>query len=296
MHDGLEKAYRYVNDRALGRYALRQAETTWNMAASMTPSTAQAYLQKADALGCRSLEILENRFPVVRQPTDQLVNSVKQSPAQVRERLLSTVESLVDHWLPPSNGKQEEEKAKAPKERLYELSRRVYQKADLVKLAETRQVLQEKAAGIACLNDALHSLVEYSHRQLKGSYESTQAAANQRMLDLTTELIARLDALYAYGKSTRLPDAIQTRLEPVFAFVGQEYDIIRTEALKPDLAPLQKASNIVTLTRAHVLPLLRKSIDGIQEQLRYYTVYANVSKDKFMMEIRDQLHALGISA
>ncbi|KAI8143660.1 hypothetical protein BJV82DRAFT_578811 [Fennellomyces sp. T-0311] len=271
VQDSVDKVQQYP----LGRYALKQAETTWTRASTQAHALpyAQAYFEKAGALGCFSLDVLEQRFPVVYQPTEQIVDSVKRSSGQVRDSLITKVTAPVHHavsllWMPGQDKRTDE-------------------------LAHLSALLQETANNIAKINDSLRGwttcVANQVGSQIKGSYESTQAAGNQRILELTAELVSKLDAASAYAKTVHIPPVIQTRLEPFVAF----YDRMRAEAVKDELTPLQKASKMVLLTQGCVLPALQSSIDGIQEQLKYL---AAMSKGKVVGEIKGQLNSLGIHA
>ncbi|KAI8368271.1 uncharacterized protein BYT42DRAFT_648442 [Radiomyces spectabilis] len=342
VQDSLGKVQHYANQNTLSRYALQQAEITLNIAtqiASPYTSRYEQQLRKADAFGCRSLDMIEQKFPAVCQPTNNLIEAVKQSPQQmyqvvtapVNQRFMDAadnIQSIVDKWLPKEEEQQQretkdkeqnerqqqqqqEEEDKNAKVRFYRLanevkhrlSHRLYRgmehlphsKSDLAHLADTNRLLQEAATNIGQLSSHLHDWVTYRKNLANEQLHQTQATANKRINDLTMELIGRLDTASAYMKE-HSHGKIPGFMTPLVDFASHEYDIIRTEALKPELAPLQKASNIVQLTHAYVLPLLQSSIDGIQEQLRYYTVYARTSKNRVVHDFKGQLNHLGIHA
>ena len=282
VQDSVGKVQQYP----LGRFALKQAETTWTKASTRAgrslPSYAQTYFEKADALGCLSLDVLEQRFPVVYQPTEQIVDTMKRSSNQVYDKLLLPVHqavSLVDRFWSTGGGGTNNTTTNNNK-----------QMDELTHLYETKAMLQETANHITRITDNLRGWTTCVASQvgshLKDSYETTQAECNHRILELTTELVTKLDSASAYAKTVSIPPMIQTRLEPWVAF----YDTMRNEAVnKGDLSPLQKASRMVILTQSCVLPALQSSIDGIQEQLKHY---ANLSKGKVMGE----LNSLGSSS
>lgn len=323
VQDGLDKAHHYASQTAISRYALQQAETTLTKASEMANSSyTEQYLKKADALGCRSLDLLEQRFPAVNQSTDELVQAVRQSPQQlvssvstpVNKGILTAadnIETLVDKWLPASGEQQQQQRAMNKEEeeavvRFYQLvndvkgrlQQRVNQqidhiprtKAEMARLTETNKFLQDTVNHIQTINLQLQDWMIHSRAlaenrvqgirdNIKGGYEATQSATQERIHQLTVELFSRLDIASNFLKerSVKLPDFLQTHLEPLAGFAGKEYDIIRTEVLKKDVAPLQKATNIVQLSHAYILPFLQSSVDGIQEQLHYYSDYAQTS-------------------
>ncbi|KAI8096738.1 uncharacterized protein BX664DRAFT_324725 [Halteromyces radiatus] len=319
VQDSLGKVQQIANQTSISRYALQQAENTFTKASEMATPYTEQYIKKADALGCRSLDILEQRFPVVTQSTDELVQAVRQSPQQlvssvstpVNKHMLTAagnIETLVDKWLPPTdnntNEQQQDEQlalarfyylANNVKDRLHQRYQQQIEhiprsKEEVARLAETNQYLQDTVAHVKKINHQLQEWVTHSRQlaenrvqglrdNIKGGLESTQAMTNQRIHDLTVELFNRLDVASEFLKdrSTKLPDFVQKNLEPLAGFAGHEYNIIRTEALKEDIAPLQKATNILQLSHDYIVPFLQSSVGGIQDQLHYYTVYAQSS-------------------
>ncbi|ORZ02694.1 hypothetical protein BCR43DRAFT_482011 [Syncephalastrum racemosum] len=240
IHDGLAQ----VEQHALSRFAMRRAESTLSVVAAATPAM---YLEKANAVGVRSLDLLETRFPVVRQPVSDVLNSFKDS---VRTYLRG-------------------------------------HRPQLQSLNETHRWLHETTTGLANVSASLQYWVKYSQTQLK---EHAQAKARQRALDLTTEMIQRLDRLTSY--LNHLPPS--SYLTPLVELATNEYEIIRKEATKPDLALHRKATNIVRLTQGLLLPALRDSIDGVQEQIRSYFDYVGMPKNKCVPD--DKKHLSGVRA
>ncbi|CAO0799396.1 unnamed protein product [Mucor circinelloides] len=151
-------------------------------------------------------------------------------------------------------------------------------KADISRLAETNQLLHEAFQSIQKANTRLHDFV----LSVKGYKDTTQTKANQRINVLTADLIHRLDAAAAYVKDrqviSNLPSSVHIVVDPLVTFASNECEIVRTEVLKPDLAPFQKATNILHMTQGYVLPLIQKSIHGVEDQVRQYGAYANNSK------------------
>ncbi|KAG2217371.1 hypothetical protein INT45_012241 [Circinella minor] len=269
-----------VQQYPLGRFALKQAETTWTKASIQAnrslPTYAQTYFNK---VGCLSLDVLEQRFPVVYQPTEHIIHTVKQSSNQVYDTLLLPVHQavhLMDRFWTTHNNKRRTNK-------------QVNVEEELTHLYETKEMLQELFNQMTKMSDHLRDwttcVASQVGNQIKDSYEMKQAECNQRILELTSELVTQLDS--AYVKTVSIPPIIQTKLEPWIAF----YHTIRNEATtaidtkekekNQDISSFQKASRIIILTQHCLLPALQNSIDTIQEQLKHY---ATLSKSKVMSE------------
>ncbi|KAI8643901.1 hypothetical protein BD408DRAFT_414072 [Parasitella parasitica] len=279
------------------------------------------HLLKADQLVCQSLDLVETKFPVVTQPPKEFLTSVKESPHKVYQdvkgkityaalipvtRTTQGLQQLVDKYLPAADAavndpkQQQQTKDRSAHDGNYEevkllslanevkdrLTHRVatqwqsipHTKADISRLAETNRLLQEAFQSIQKANTRLHEFV----LSVKGYKDTTQTMANQRINELTADLIHRLDAAAAFVKDRQvinsLPGSLHVVVDPLVTFASNEYEIVRTEVLKPDLAPFQKATNILHMTQGYVLPLIQKSIHGVEDQVRQYGAYANNSK------------------
>lgn len=244
-----------------------------------------------------------------------LVNSVSNPVNKHILTATGSLENIVDKWLPAqqeqreassSEKKDEEEVAIA---RLYNLANNVKDrlqqrfsqqieqipktKAEVLSIAETNQLLKETVDRIQTINAQIQEWVSKNNElaknsvqgvrdNIKGGYEAAQTAANQRIHDLTVELFHHLDIASNILKeqSTKLPASLQTHLEPLANFAGHEYNIIRTEVLKEDITPLQKATNILQLSNAYIVPFIQNSVDGIQDQLKYYSTFAPIIGNK----------------
>lgn len=295
----------YASQNSISRFALNKAESTIKMAASIASPYAEKYkpqLLKVDQMVCQSLDVMETNFPVVKQQPKEILSTVKESPQKVYgkityaasipvTRTTDGLQNLVNKYLPAAEQEQKDRAVKKDEAKFLSLANEVKQrlayrvtthfehsKADITRLAETNQLLQETFQSIQKANTRLQEFV----LSLKGYKDTTQTKANQRVNELTAELIHRLDAAAAYVKDHQvihsLPSSVHIVVNPLVTFASNEYEIVRTEVLKPDLAPLQKATNILQLTQEYVLPLIQKSINGVEEQVRQYSAYANNSK------------------
>lgn len=166
-------------------------------------------------------------------------------------------------------------------------------KAEVMSIAETNQLLKETVERIQHINGQIQEWVTKNNElakngvqgirdNIKGGVEATQTAAHQRLHDLTVELFHHLDVASGILKqqSTKLPSFLQTHLEPLANFAGHEYNIIRSEILKEDITPMQKATNILQLSNAYIVPFIQNSVEGIQEQLKYYSTFAPIIGNK----------------
>ncbi|KAH8554850.1 hypothetical protein BGW37DRAFT_481364 [Umbelopsis sp. PMI_123] len=87
LKDSISTVHDYANKSSIGRYAISTAESTYESAkkySTQQPYVQSAYqtyvqpqLEKADALGCKSLDYLETKVPLVTKPTNEIVDTIK---------------------------------------------------------------------------------------------------------------------------------------------------------------------------------------------------------------------------
>ncbi|KAG1454752.1 hypothetical protein G6F56_007242 [Rhizopus delemar] len=145
VQDSLSTVQAIANKSTLGRFALSTASSTLTTVSKYThsqPEYVQSYyesyiqphIEKADAFGCRSLDLIETKFPVVTQSTEYIVKSVtvpsyhmvddvkvkldsklKQPANQVAKEankrfgtVVDNVEAVLNRYLPPTTTDKQE--------------------------------------------------------------------------------------------------------------------------------------------------------------------------------------------
>jgi len=94
VQESVSTVHAIANKTSLGRFALLTANSTLSTVSKYTnkqPTYVQSYyesyiqphVEKADALGCRSLDLIQNKFPVVNQPTSEIVRAVTAPSYQI---------------------------------------------------------------------------------------------------------------------------------------------------------------------------------------------------------------------
>jgi hypothetical protein len=135
------------------------------------------------------------------------------------------------------------------------------------------------------------SPIETLSKTVHNRYEAARSFTDQRINNVTAELVAHLDHTIAYVQKHNhlFPEAVRTRLQPLVAFAGQEYDIVREQVLKTDISSVQKAKNVLALSTNYILPLMKDSMDALHEELRYYRVYMDKSRNDALNTLRGHI-------
>ncbi|KAF1801057.1 hypothetical protein FB192DRAFT_1383782 [Mucor lusitanicus] len=108
VKDSVETAHTIANKTSLGRFALSTANSTFSTVAQYASNNQplqsyyQAYVQpqikKADAFGCRSLDTLQTKVPIINQPSAEIIHTLTEPPNKiingVKVKINSTVETV----------------------------------------------------------------------------------------------------------------------------------------------------------------------------------------------------------
>ncbi|KAI8875308.1 hypothetical protein K501DRAFT_233857 [Backusella circina FSU 941] len=81
VKDSVTTAQSLANKTFIGRFALSTASSVTNYAVQNQPKFLSSYYQKADALGCRSLDLIQDKVPMINQPSSDIIQAV--TPYQV---------------------------------------------------------------------------------------------------------------------------------------------------------------------------------------------------------------------
>jgi hypothetical protein len=107
VKDGVSTAQAIANKTSLGRFALSKANATYTSVTNYATNSQsiqnyytsylQPQLEKVDTLGCKSLDIIQQKVPLINQPTTDIYQNVVKDPLDgVKNRLDSTI-STVTH-------------------------------------------------------------------------------------------------------------------------------------------------------------------------------------------------------
>ncbi|KAF9355390.1 hypothetical protein BGX26_006638 [Mortierella sp. AD094] len=102
IHDSVSTLHSYAKDNKYSRYALNTAGSaveTVNKYTEGYQKSLQPHIAKVDQLATKSLDILEEKFPIVTKPTSEIVDQVKKPVVYVGEsskNAYSQIQSTID--------------------------------------------------------------------------------------------------------------------------------------------------------------------------------------------------------
>jgi hypothetical protein len=239
----LQDAHGYVSQNRIGSLALSTASSTLTTVSKYTQSYQQrfqAHLDKADELGCQSLDFVEQRFPIVKQPTVEIFEAVKKPPMQVYDGVKTTidsnittratsiavslnervtgvvnnVEATVDRWLPDGESAHDDEANQAT--RVYKLS-----------LTVSSRLMQR-------MNDQLEK-----NNIPRSKQDLIKLAETSALLQTTTDKLKTLNEtlnewvlLSTQAAKERIPESVTQRVTDVTITLRTQYEATREGAQK----------------------------------------------------------------
>lgn len=326
----------------------------------------QPHIQKADKYAVKALDNIEQMYPIVRQPTSEILDSVTKPPLQYYADVKKTVEikvaepaaqtatalaksanqrasvivdgveAVVDRWLPGStNSAASSEGDLNQVMRLYDITTSLptrvsilvntqldnhnipHTTEDFVRIRDASVLLRQTTERIEQLNSQLSSLVVASKQlatekipaginqkvveartKLVDGFDNTvnTVAANEKIQFLTGKLLIELEKTTEYVKlhGPTLPSYIQERLNPLFSFVNNQYQLVSIELKRTDILPSEKAANVLAVTQQQVLPLLKKSLDDFASHIRSYQQQYYTESERVLDGFKTSLKGLGV--
>ncbi|KAI8644869.1 Perilipin family-domain-containing protein [Parasitella parasitica] len=110
VKDTVVTAQEIANKTSIGRFALSTANSTFSTVAQYAAKNQPKYLQsyyetylqpqieKADAFGCRSLDTLQSKVPIINQPSSEIIKTLTQPSYQiidgVRVKIDNTIQTV----------------------------------------------------------------------------------------------------------------------------------------------------------------------------------------------------------
>ncbi|CAM0141053.1 hypothetical protein VKS41_002317 [Umbelopsis sp. WA50703] len=266
----------------------------------------------------------DNTVYVVTWPVDRATHSILDNLEYAVDRVLPQQKRAANHGKKSHGNKPVSQQERAYTLALDTKSRLISRFPTVEHIPSSRKELEQTLKANALLKGAfdrmerLDQSLRYSYTQttdltkktlteplthqfgtitkhVHDNYEAARSFADSSVNGITTELVAHMDNTIDFVKTHNnyFPEIVRTRLQPLLAFAGQEYDIVRAQLLNKDISTMQKAKNVLELSKDHIMPLLQESMNALHEELRYYQVYADKSKNDALKSLRGHLESVG---
>ncbi|KAI8100112.1 uncharacterized protein BX664DRAFT_290652 [Halteromyces radiatus] len=360
VHDSVSSVSNLANKTSLGRFAFATANSTYSTVSKYTsqqPAYVQSYyesyvqphLEKADQLGCKSLDLIQSRFPVVNEPTSKLIDVVRQpsyqvidgvkvrldttlttvrAPADYANKQLVTVvdnvEALVHRYLPHDNDKTKDIKKKKDESEVNQIYRaygvlneatlRLTQRVtdqvkstasqvpksrdDLAQWANASALIQTATTNLQSIQTTLTQsvtvYVDATQRRLPPAVteriQQWHSITTERLQGLSNQVSIQLNQVVSFVKTqSQPPQWLKDRVLSLVDIANHQFDLVRAEYARTDIASLEKAKNVAYGLQTQVVPVLQ----NIQSQLTYYS---QVAREKAQADLKVPLDFLGFHA
>lgn len=271
-----------ISQYRIGSFALNTASTTLYTVSKYTQpyqQRFQAHLDKADKVGCEYVDLVEDRLPIMKQPTGEIFEAVTKPSLQVIDGVKTTidnkitvpatniavvvnqhvtgvvdnVEKAVDRWLPDGENIHEDESNQAT--RVYNLSltvssrivQRVNSQLEKNNIPRSKQDLVKLAETNALLQSTTEKLKLLNETLNEWVVLSTQAAkeripdsVTQRVTDVTVTLKTQYDSTQKHVAD--LSHELVNQLNGISAYI-KEHSPSLPPFLQQRLEPLIRFAN-----------------------------------------------------
>lgn len=265
VQDGVSTAQAIANKSSLGRFALSKASSTYQTlyeyASRNEPIQTyyQAYFEphllRVDQFGCRSLDVIESRVPLIAKPSQDIYQSVTEPtyelfgnakirldstisnvthPAhlvieQTNKRLgpyVDNLESVVDRYLPINENnvvKKREQEGEANKEKDLNQLVRVYDVLNSASRRITQRVTEQvNRSGIPKSRQEFTRLVE----------ENSMIQNLTSQISLYQEAITHSVTVYGSLAQERLPASISVRVQQTSELLNQVAELMNQQLIQ----------------------------------------------------------------
>jgi len=317
----VKKPYVYVEESSKNAYTQIQSTIDTRVTApvkSVTSSIASTAASTRDQITNAATSTKNNITTAATSTATTIATTVNTHATP----LVNGLETIVDRILP---AEEENEKAPAGQSnqatRVVDIGRSVSVRVsrrvsvavapvtksahDLKTAAENNAAVVKSKDQLQALNDRLNALLKSLREHSQELQENVKKAPHEastrvhtRVSELSSKVLKEVDSVSKYLKehSPSLPQSVQTRLQPLLTFVNDRYVVVKTEIVKSDVSPIQKARNILYLTTEETLPILQGAAQDVRESLVRYQVKAQENVHKGLTKVQQAHSSVNLAA
>ncbi|KAF9559833.1 hypothetical protein EC968_006469 [Mortierella alpina] len=306
----VKKPYVYVEESSKSAYTQIQTTIDTRVTApvkSVTSSIASTAASTRDQITNAATSTKNNITSAATSTATTIATTVNTHATP----LVNGLETIVDRILPAEG---ENEKAPAGQSnqatRVVDITRSVQARVTrrvsvaVAPVTESAAVVKSKDQ-LHALNDRLNALIKSLREQSQELQENVKKAPHEastrvqtRVSELSSKVLKEVDSVSKYLKehSPSLPQSVQNRLQPLMTFVNDRYVVVKTEIVKSDVSPVQKARNILHLTTEETLPILQNAAQDVRDSLVRYQVKAQESVHKGLTKVQEVHSSVNLAA
>ncbi|KAI9317378.1 hypothetical protein BX666DRAFT_1936695 [Dichotomocladium elegans] len=300
IQDGMQNAQKTLEGHMLGRLAGR---TLWSLFERARPYVEQeqakwqTQIEMANAFGHRSLDAVEQRFPLIINGSRQ---DLKMAPKIVADEIRAMLSQTVRQLRTPESIGLAMDNLEAmldqyfPGDEVDEGSDVLIDPKDGARISVSDDSDESRDASYYHIHRMYRIANSLSSRIARKIVHQLQADTDISVSDwLAGHSQQVIDQLEHFN--SQLPEPIQHHVVmPLIRLAQREMEIIRLEVEKPGLSPVERAKNILAVSQNHVvMPLLQRSVQSMRNQVIYYKSLAQENKAHVMNELSAKVPVLG---
>ncbi|KAI8149735.1 hypothetical protein BJV82DRAFT_652936 [Fennellomyces sp. T-0311] len=297
VQDSLSSANKVMQQHALGRLAGRTLSTLVTKTQPyVTESRWYSHIERANALGNKSLDLVEEHFPMIVNTTGK---DLKHAPNLMADGIRGRIGMAIGRFRAPADAAS------------VDMSRRMALVMDNVEAVLDQYFPADQEGQKQPVEDELidpqdgqrlddgegeegpsqllrmyriaNSLSIRIARRIATQVDRKDPAALRTWLfTQTSQLVSHLDTY-----KSQLPEPIQAHvLQPLIQVAQKEYEILRKEMDRTDITHVERARNMLAMSQDMVImPLLQNSVEGMRSQVVFYRTMAQQNRAQVMNEL-----------
>ncbi|KAI7858633.1 hypothetical protein BDC45DRAFT_554188 [Circinella umbellata] len=263
VQESVSTVQAYASSTSIGRMALNAKPPKYVQ--TYYESYVQPHLDRADQLGCRSLDLLQEKFPAPKQQANDRLASV-----------VDNMETILEHYLPKTNDENnnDEKQREVPTDE--ENNSQAIRAYRILNTAATRLTknVQTRTVTAATTNVvALQSMLNVYAEAAKQRFVLPEKTTEQ-IWQLTNQVTAQVYSVMDYFKQQPQSEWLKARVASLVDIATKQIELVRGQYNRKDINSYEKARAVAQGLQEQVLPVL----ETIQSQIHYYSEKAEVKR------------------
>ncbi|KAI9496026.1 hypothetical protein BDB00DRAFT_895810 [Zychaea mexicana] len=270
VQESVSNVQAYANSTSLGRMALNAKPPKYVQ--TYYESYVQPHLDRADALGCRSLDLLQEKFPAPKQQANEGLARVVDNMETILERYLPAASAEeTEHSKSNGNGTTVNEKSIDSKSD--NQGARVYRLLNTAATRLTKNVQSRTVSAAATNVVALQSMLSVYAEAAKQRFVMPEKTTEQ-IWQLTNQVTTQVYSVMDYFKQQPQSEWLKARVASLVDIAAKQIELVRSQYSRTDISAYEKARGVAQGLQDQVLPVLQT----IQSQIQYYAEKTEVKR------------------
>ncbi|KAI9251381.1 hypothetical protein BDA99DRAFT_521699 [Phascolomyces articulosus] len=260
VQESVSTVQAYASTTSIGRLAMNAKPPKYVQ--TYYESYVQPHLDRADALGCRSLDLLQEKFPAPKQQANDRLASV-----------VDNMETILDRYLPTTDNTDEKQRDVPDEENNNNQAVRAYRLLNNAATRLTKNVQTRTVTAATTNVVALQSMLNVYAEAAKQRFVLPEKTTEQ-LWQVTNQVTAQVYSVMDYFKQQPQSEWLKARITSLVDIANKQIELVRAQYTRKDITAYEKARVVAQGLQEQVLPIL----ETIQSQIHYYTEKTDVKR------------------